>query len=180
MGGSIKAPMACVAWPTGEFGGMGLEGAVRLGYRSELDAIDDPDEREAEFQQMVERMYEHGKAVNTASHFEIDDVIDPADTRRWITAMLDVGAAAPPRAARSARTSTRGRRTRCMIDEVELRVVRLPYKSVFKTSFAAETEKHAVIVTVRSGGVEGYGEGVMDIPAGVPRGNDRRRAAPAS
>jgi o-succinylbenzoate synthase len=48
------------------------------------------------------------------------------------------------------------------VDEVELRVVRLPYRSVFKTSFAAETEKHAIITTVRSDGVEGYGEGVMD------------------
>jgi acetyl-CoA carboxylase carboxyltransferase component len=98
MGGSTKAPQACVAWPTGEFGGMGLEGAVRLGYRNELAAIADPDERERTFQQMTDRMYEVGKAVNIASHFEIDDVIDPADTRRWITAILQ---AAPPAAARA-------------------------------------------------------------------------------
>lgn len=98
MGGSTKAPHACVAWPTGEFGGMGLEGAVRLGYRNELAAIDDPDERERTFQQMVDRMYEVGKAVNVASHFEIDDVIDPADTRRWISAIL---VAAPPPPART-------------------------------------------------------------------------------
>ena len=98
MGGSTKAPLACVAWPTGEFGGMGLEGAVRLGYRNELAAIDDPDERERTFQQMVDRMYEIGKALNTASHFEIDDVIDPADTRRWIAAILD---SAPPPAPRT-------------------------------------------------------------------------------
>jgi acetyl-CoA carboxylase carboxyltransferase component len=94
MGGSTKAPAACVAWPTGEFGGMGLEGAVRLGYRNELAAIDDLDERERTFQSMVDRMYEVGKAVNVASHFEIDDVIDPADSRRWISAVL--GAAPPP------------------------------------------------------------------------------------
>ena len=93
MGGSTKAPHATIAWPTGEFGGMGLEGAVRLGYRKELAAIDDLDERERTFQGMVERMYEVGKAVNVASHFEVDDVIDPADTRRWISAIL---AAAPP------------------------------------------------------------------------------------
>jgi acetyl-CoA carboxylase carboxyltransferase component len=92
-GGSFKAPLFCVAWPTGEFGGMGLEGAVRLGYRKELDAIDDPDDRERAFQQMVDAAYEHGKALNSASHFEIDDVIDPADSRRWITTML---ASAPP------------------------------------------------------------------------------------
>ena len=84
-GGSFKAPLFCVAWPTGEFGGMGLEGAVRLGYRKELDAIEDAAERERTFQEMVERMYTHGKAVNAASHFEIDDVIDPADSRRWVS-----------------------------------------------------------------------------------------------
>jgi len=98
MGGSTKAPHACIAWPTGEFGGMGLEGAVRLGYRNELAAIDDVDERERTFQTMVDRMYEIGKSVNVASHFEIDDVIDPADSRRWISAILD---AAPPPAPRA-------------------------------------------------------------------------------
>jgi len=97
-GGSFKAPLFCVAWPTGEFGGMNLEGAVRLGQRRELDAIADPEERERVYQQMVERMYQWGKAVNTASHFEIDDVIDPADSRRWITSMLD---AAPDPASRA-------------------------------------------------------------------------------
>ena len=88
MAGSTKAPLACVAWPTGEFGGMGLEGAVRLGYRNELAAIADPVERETAFQSMVDRMYEHGKALSVASHFEIDDVIDPVDTRRWIDSII--------------------------------------------------------------------------------------------
>jgi len=94
MGGSTKAPLACLSWPTGEFGGMGLEGAVRLGFRKELEAVEDA-EREALFQEMVDRMYAHGKAVNVASHFEIDDVIDPADTRRWLTTLLDAAPAAP-------------------------------------------------------------------------------------
>ena len=94
-GGSFKAPLFCVAWPTGELGGMGLEGAVRLGYRKELDAIEDPVERERTFKEMVDRMYEHGKALNAASHFEIDDVIDPADTRRWISSAF-AAAPAPP------------------------------------------------------------------------------------
>jgi acetyl-CoA carboxylase carboxyltransferase component len=93
MGGSTKAPLSCVAWPTGEFGGMGLEGAVRLGYRRELEAIEDDVERERTFETMVARMYEVGKAVSVAGHFEIDDVIDPAETRRWLTAILD---SAPP------------------------------------------------------------------------------------
>jgi len=97
MGGTTKAPQACVAWPTGEFGGMGLEGAVRLGYRKELEAVEDSAERDALFEEMVERMYTHGKALNTASHFEIDDVIDPADTRRWISAILASAPAPVPR-----------------------------------------------------------------------------------
>ena len=97
-GGSFKAPLFCIAWPTGEFGGMNLEGAVRLGQRRELEAIEDPEERERTYQSMVERMYQWGKAINAASHFEIDDVIDPADSRRWITTML---AAAPAPGTRS-------------------------------------------------------------------------------
>ncbi|HEX6418687.1 MAG TPA: carboxyl transferase domain-containing protein [Acidimicrobiales bacterium] len=95
-GGSFKAPLFCVAWPTGELGGMGLEGAVRLGYRNELAAIDDEVERERAFQSMVDAAYQHGKALNAASHFEIDDVVDPADSRRWISAML-TSAPPPPR-----------------------------------------------------------------------------------
>ena len=95
MGGSTKAPLACVAWPTGEFGGMGLEGAVRLGYRKELEACTTDAEREALFQELVDRMYELGKALSIAEHFEIDDVIDPADTRRWITTLLDSAPARP-------------------------------------------------------------------------------------
>src|SRR5205807_6808135 len=92
-GGSFQSPIFTVAWPTGEFGGMGLEGAVRLGFRRELDAIEDEAEREKVFEEMVARMYEHGKALNTATYFEIDDVIDPADSRRWITAAVE---SAPP------------------------------------------------------------------------------------
>jgi acetyl-CoA carboxylase carboxyltransferase component len=93
-GGSFKAPAFTISWPTGEFGGMGLEGAVRLGYRAELAACDNDTEREVVFQQLVDRLYEHGKALSIAEYFEIDDVIDPADTRRWITTLL---AATPPR-----------------------------------------------------------------------------------
>jgi acetyl-CoA carboxylase carboxyltransferase component len=80
-GGGFHRPLFTVAWPTGELGGMGLEGAVRLGFRRELEAIEDPDEREAAFAAMVFRAYEHGKALHVAEFFEIDDVIDPADTR---------------------------------------------------------------------------------------------------
>jgi acetyl-CoA carboxylase carboxyltransferase component len=87
-GGGFKTPVFAVSWPTGEFGGMGLEGAVRLGYRKELEAVTDEQEREKLFQQMVAASYERGKAVNTASHFEIDDVIDPAESRRWISSAM--------------------------------------------------------------------------------------------
>ena len=97
VGGSTKAPAACIAWPTGEFGPMGLEGAVRLGFRKELEAIEDPEERERSFQLRVAQMYERGNALNTASYFEIDDVIDPADTRRWIAAILNASPTPPQR-----------------------------------------------------------------------------------
>ncbi|MCL8011416.1 carboxyl transferase domain-containing protein [Streptomyces sp. AS02] len=87
-GGGFRIPRFTVAWPTGEFGPMGIEGAVRLGYRRELAAIEDADEREREFARRVAAAYEHGKALNVASVFEIDDVIDPAESRRWISTLL--------------------------------------------------------------------------------------------
>jgi acetyl-CoA carboxylase carboxyltransferase component len=83
-GGSFHAPLFTVAWPTGEFGAMGLEGAVRLGFRKELEAVADPVEREALFQRMVADAYREGKGMNAASYFELDDVIDPMESRRWL------------------------------------------------------------------------------------------------
>ncbi len=83
-GGSFHSSDFIVSWPTGEFGGMGLEGAVRLGYKKELEAIADEAERKAKFEELVALHYEHGKAINMASVLEIDDVIDPADTRHWL------------------------------------------------------------------------------------------------
>ncbi|HXC23040.1 MAG TPA: carboxyl transferase domain-containing protein, partial [Solirubrobacteraceae bacterium] len=88
-GGSFKAPLFTVGWPTSEFGGMGLEGAVRLGMRRELDAIEDPKERERVFQATVAAAYAHGEGLNMAAYGEIDDVIDPADSRRWIATLFD-------------------------------------------------------------------------------------------
>ncbi|MER5450730.1 carboxyl transferase domain-containing protein [Streptomyces sp. NPDC002764] len=95
MGGSTRAPLATVAWPSGEFGGMGLEGAVRLGYRKELAAIADPAERARAFEERVAELYERGKADNAAAALEIDAVIDPAGSREWILAALD-GCPVPP------------------------------------------------------------------------------------
>jgi acetyl-CoA carboxylase carboxyltransferase component len=83
-GGSTLAPVFCAAWPTGEFGGMGLEGAVRLGYRRELEALSDPIEKQALFEKLLGNLYSVGKAINVAAMLEIDAVIDPADTRHWV------------------------------------------------------------------------------------------------
>jgi acetyl/propionyl-CoA carboxylase alpha subunit len=84
-GGSFHAPQFTVAWPTGEIGGMGLEGAVRLGFSKELAAAADPIARQKLFDRLVEAAYQHGKALRSATTFELDDVIDPADSRAWIT-----------------------------------------------------------------------------------------------
>lgn len=88
LGGHLKRPQFTIAWPNGEFGPMGVEGAVTLGFRRELEAIEDEAERAERYQQLVDAMYEQGKAENVASYFEIDDVIDPADTRRWLAEAL--------------------------------------------------------------------------------------------
>jgi acetyl-CoA carboxylase carboxyltransferase component len=88
-GGSFVAPFFNVAWPTGEIGGMGLEGAVRLGFKKQLDAISDDAEREEFFEKAVARMYKKGKALNAASQLEFDGVIDPAETRAHIVRGLN-------------------------------------------------------------------------------------------
>ncbi|HEV2533097.1 carboxyl transferase domain-containing protein [Phenylobacterium sp.] len=87
-GGSYQGSMFAVAWPTGEFGGMGLEGSVKLGYRNELAAIADPVARKAKFDEMVAAAYARGKALSQALGPALDDVIDPADTRKWLVAGL--------------------------------------------------------------------------------------------
>jgi acetyl-CoA carboxylase carboxyltransferase component len=87
--GGFHAPEATVAWPSGEFGGMGLEGAVRLGYRKELEAVPEGPEREALFDRLVARQYEAGQATNMAATLEIDAVIDPAQTREWLARGLE-------------------------------------------------------------------------------------------
>jgi acetyl/propionyl-CoA carboxylase alpha subunit/acetyl-CoA carboxylase carboxyltransferase component len=97
-GGSTLAPVFCAAWPTGEFGGMGLEGAVRLGYRRELEAETDPAARKALFDKLLGNLYGAGKAINVAAMLEIDAVIDPAETRKWISQGLKTcGARHSPR-----------------------------------------------------------------------------------
>ncbi len=96
-GGDLKQPFFTVAWPTGEFGGMGLEGQVKLGFRNELAAIEDPEARRARYEELVAAAYERGRALNAGVSFAVDDVIDPADSRRWITSALVALPAPPPR-----------------------------------------------------------------------------------
>ena len=93
-GGNQRLPACVVAWPTSEFGGMGLEGQVKLGQRARLEAIEDLTERQAAYERMVEGAYNRGKGLNAGHVFEVDDVIDPADTRRWIVAGMKANA--PP------------------------------------------------------------------------------------
>ncbi|MFT0878927.1 carboxyl transferase domain-containing protein [Rhodopseudomonas sp. G2_2311] len=100
IGGGFHASFFTAAWPTGEFGGMGLEGYVRLGFRKEMEAIADPAEREAYYKNKVAELYANGKAVSIASVFEIDNVIDPAETRRWIMAGLRSVPTPPERSER--------------------------------------------------------------------------------
>jgi acetyl/propionyl-CoA carboxylase alpha subunit/acetyl-CoA carboxylase carboxyltransferase component len=101
-GGSFHAGTFAISWPTGEFGGMGLEGAVKLGYRKELEAVSDPAERRALFDKMVAAAYARGKALSTATYFEVDEVIDPADSRKWVATGL-LGAERRPGHARKRR-----------------------------------------------------------------------------
>ncbi len=88
--GSFRAPRFVVAWPTGEIGGMGLEGAVRLGFAKELAAIEDPGERQTAFDNLVQLAYANGKALTAATVLELDDVIDPVDTRRWLSTLRTI------------------------------------------------------------------------------------------
>ncbi|TVP90302.1 MAG: ATP-grasp domain-containing protein [Pseudomonadaceae bacterium] len=91
--GSFHAPMFTIGWPSSEFGAMGLEGAVRLGYAKELAAIEDADEQQALFDQLVAELYQRGKGLSMASFLEIDAVIDPIETRDWLLRGLS---SAPP------------------------------------------------------------------------------------
>jgi acetyl-CoA carboxylase carboxyltransferase component len=91
--GSFDETMFAISWPTGEFAGMGLEGQIKLGRRNELAAIENIQERKARYEEMVENAYAWSRALNAGTVFEVDDVIDPADTRQWVATGLH---SAPP------------------------------------------------------------------------------------
>lgn len=98
--GSFHSPMFTIAWPSGEFGAMGLEGAVRLGFAKELAAVEDLGERQKLFDKMVAKAYQNGKAINMASFLEIDAVIDPEQTRAWLLRGLNAAPKPAPREGR--------------------------------------------------------------------------------
>jgi acetyl-CoA carboxylase carboxyltransferase component/biotin carboxyl carrier protein len=83
-GGGFRSASCAVSWPTGEFGPMGLEGSIRLGFKKELENVPEGPQRQALYDQLVARAYDRGHAINVASTTEIDAVIDPAQTRTWI------------------------------------------------------------------------------------------------
>jgi acetyl-CoA carboxylase carboxyltransferase component len=95
-GGGFHETVFTAAWPSGEFGGMGLEGAVRLGYKRELDSAPDDAARQALFETLVAKLYAEGKAINMASYLEIDACIDPAETRAWISSGLSAAKPVSP------------------------------------------------------------------------------------
>ena len=97
VGGSLHEPLLTVAWPSAHLGPMGLEGAVRLGFRRELEAIADDEAREQRVRELTADAERNAKALNAATLFELDDVIDPAETRGAITATLRAAGPAPDR-----------------------------------------------------------------------------------
>jgi acetyl-CoA carboxylase carboxyltransferase component len=87
-GGGLHESFFTVSWPTGEFGPMGLEGAVKLGFKKELESAPTVKARMALYEALVKKSYEKGKAISAASVLEFDEVIDPKDTRKWIMMAL--------------------------------------------------------------------------------------------
>ena len=98
--GGLHQPLLTTAWPGATLGPMGLEGAVRLAMRKELEAIEDEDRREERVRELTAQLYDHAKALNAARIFEIDDVIDPAETRAVIARTL-VAAGTPEPSGRT-------------------------------------------------------------------------------
>jgi len=88
LAGSTSSPSYMLSWPTGVFGAMGLEGAIKLGFKKELEMQTDPGKRQALFDKLLAQQYEKGKALEVATMLEIDAVIEPRDTREIVLAAL--------------------------------------------------------------------------------------------
>jgi acetyl-CoA carboxylase carboxyltransferase component len=99
--GSLHEPLLTIAWPAAELGPMGLEGAVRLGFRKELEAIEDEAARRERVRELTEMAEQNAKAINAATLFEVDDVVDPSETRSLISSTLAAARAHPPRPERA-------------------------------------------------------------------------------
>ncbi|MEX6503453.1 carboxyl transferase domain-containing protein [Pseudomonas zhanjiangensis] len=104
--GSFHSPLFTIAWPSAEFGAMGLEGAVHLGFAKELAAVEEPAERQQLFDKLVAKAYQSGKAINMASFLEIDAVIDPQETRSWLLRGLNATPKPAPRSGRKRAVDT--------------------------------------------------------------------------
>jgi len=87
-GGNFHQSYMTLSWQTGEFGPMGLEASVELGFKKELDNTSSETERKKLYDHLVSQSYEKGKAINAASKLEIDEVIDPKETRSRISNAL--------------------------------------------------------------------------------------------
>ena len=98
--GSFDETFFAISWPTGEFAGMGLEGQIKLGRRNELAAITDIPQRKARYDELVANAYDWSRALNAGTVFEVDDVIDPADTRKWVVMGLNSAPPVIPRAGK--------------------------------------------------------------------------------
>ncbi|MCC7363169.1 MAG: biotin/lipoyl-binding protein [Dehalococcoidia bacterium] len=98
--GNLETPSFVVSWPTGEFAGMNLEGQIKLAYRNELLAIADLEERTRRYEELLAAAYDRTSAITVAGLFDLDDVIDPATSRRWVERTLDMGAFQDPRPAK--------------------------------------------------------------------------------
>jgi acetyl-CoA carboxylase carboxyltransferase component len=96
--GSFDETFFSIAWPTGEFAGMGLEASVKLGRRAELLALTDIPQRKARYDELVAESYAWSRALNAGTVNEVDDVIDPAETRRWLIMGLE---SSPPKPVRT-------------------------------------------------------------------------------
>ena len=137
VGGSLHEPLLTIAWPTAHLGPMGLEGAVRLALRKELEAIDDEDEREQRVRDLTAAAEENAKALNAAALFELDDVVDPAETRGLIASTLRAAAPSLRRPRRALRRPGRRGGSALALDQRPCSSAVPPSRAASETGFRA-------------------------------------------